>query len=142
MRASRAQNQGVMRALDGSTLTITDTDLDNSGGTIEAQTGGTVSFTGANTRITGGVLTGDGDFDLRGSATLVDLRNEARTAVANAQTGRIEGSIDNAGVIALESIGSQTTLTILGDTTLSGGGTVEMSNNSTTGSPDRPRPRC
>lgn len=134
----RRENRGTMRALSGSTLTISDTDLDNTNGTIEAQAGGTVSFTGANTRITGGVLTGDGDVDLRGSATLVDLRNEARTAVANSQTGRIEVAIDNAGVIALESIVSQTTLTILGDTTLSGGGVVEMSNNANnriTGSP-------
>lgn len=132
------QNLGTMRALAGGTLTVSDTDLDNTGGTIEAQSGGTVSFTGANTRITSGVLTGDGDVDLRGSATLVDLRNEGRIAVANAQTGRIEGAIDNAGEIALESIGSQTTLTILGDTTLSGGGAVEMSNraaNRITGSP-------
>ena len=132
------ENRGTMRALDGSLLIISDTDLDNTGGTVEAQAGGTVSITGTNTRITGGVLTGDGDIDLRGTATLVDLRNESRTAVANFQTGLLEGAIDNAGVIALESVGSATTLTILGDTTLSGGGVVEMSNQSNnriTGSP-------
>lgn len=132
------ENRGTMRALAGGTLTLADTDLDNAGGVIEAQSGGTVSFSGAGARIADGVLTGAGDFDLRASATLADLRNEGRTTIANVQTGRLEGAIDNAGVIALGSTGSTTTLTILGDTTLSGGGVLEMSdgaNNRVIGSP-------
>ena len=42
--------------------------------------------------------------------------------------GQIEGTITNTGTIALESTGGFTTLSIEGDTTLTGSGAVQMNN--------------
>ncbi|TVR95524.1 MAG: hypothetical protein EA406_13810, partial [Rhodospirillales bacterium] len=121
-------NQGTMRASDGATLTIVNTDIDNTGGLIEALDGSTVALNGS--RITAGTLrtAGDGVVTLQSSATLEDLTNEGLVRINNAFTGRIEGTIDNTGEIRLNSIGSTTELVILDDVTLAGDGVLSMSN--------------
>ncbi len=122
------RNTGILRATDGSTLSITHAEIDNSAGSIEAQAGGAVSITGSNTRIVGGTLTGEGGFNLGSSATLVDVDSDADITIANGNTGHIENSITNNGTITVDSTGGTTSLSIRGDTTLSGSGSVEMSN--------------
>ncbi|TVR78841.1 MAG: hypothetical protein EA405_13885, partial [Rhodospirillales bacterium] len=122
-------NQGTMRASDGATLTILNTDIGNTGGLIEALDGSTVALNGS--RITAGTLrtAGDGVMTLV-NATLEDLTNEALVRINNAQTGRLAGTIDNTGEIRLNSVGSTTDLVILGDVTLAGDGVLSMSNSS------------
>ncbi|MEA1053817.1 hypothetical protein U5801_28995, partial [Lamprobacter modestohalophilus] len=67
-------------------------------------------------------------FDLRGNATLADLTTDADITIASGQTGRLAGTVINDGTIALESTSGTTSLSILGDTTLTGSGSVQMSN--------------
>ena len=122
------RNTGTLSAASGGTLSITQSEIDNASGNIVAQTGGTVNITGGSTRILGGTLTGGGDVNLGGSATLANVQNDADITIANNQTGQIEGAITNTGTIALESTGGFTTLSIEGDTTLTGSGAVQMSN--------------
>ncbi|MBK1621632.1 hypothetical protein CKO42_25205 [Lamprobacter modestohalophilus] len=124
------RNTGTLRATDGSTLTINSGTVENAfgatAGTIEAASGGTVAITSG--RIEGGTLTGAGAFDLRGNATLADLTSDADITIANAQTGRLAGTVINDGTISVDSTSGTTSLSIEGNTTLSGTGSVQMSN--------------
>jgi hypothetical protein len=124
-------NSGTMQASSGGTLTITDTNLANTGGTIQALAGSAVNLTGSGTRITGGTLTtaGDGVVLLGGSATLDTLANSGLVRLNNGQTGFLAGTITNTGTIALASTGATTDLRIDGNVTLTGSGTVTLGNH-------------
>jgi hypothetical protein len=126
-------NTGTLRATDGSTLTLGasafDMELANAGGLIEAQDGGTVVIAGS--RILGGTLDTDGTgvIDLRNSGVLSDLRNDGTVRIDNAQTGRLQGTVENFGEIVMTSTGSSTSLLMLGDVTLTGPGLLTSSNS-------------
>jgi hypothetical protein len=83
-----------------------------------------------NTRIIGGTLNTEDDrtIVIFGGSALEDLRNDGNVRVQNAHTGKLKGTIENFGEIAVASIGSQTTLEIEGDTTLTGDGQLRMTN--------------
>ncbi|MGY6634141.1 MAG: beta strand repeat-containing protein [Alkalilacustris sp.] len=122
------RNTGTLRATDGSTLTISQAEIDNDGGTFEAAFGGTFVISGATTRILGGTLIGDGAFALGGSAALVDVTNESTLGIGNGAIGRVEGTMLNDGRITVDSTGSFTRFRLIGDVTLDGSGVLQMSN--------------
>lgn len=99
-------NTGTLRATDGSTLTLGsgafDMRLANAGGLIEAEDGGAVAIAGS--RILGGTLDTDGTgvIDSRNSGVLSNLHNDGTVQIANTQTGRLQGTVENFGEIAME----------------------------------------
>ena len=120
-------NTGTLRAAGG-TLTITGSSLANTGGVIDAA-GSNVAITGSST-ITGGTLqsSAGGKMLLQGSSNLVNVSNTGQTEIANADTGFLSGTFTNTGNLQLASTANTTDLRLNGDVTLTGAGSVTMSN--------------
>jgi fibronectin-binding autotransporter adhesin len=128
-------NGGTLEATAGGTLELTGSTVANTGGLIEA-TGGTVLLN--NVSITGGTLTSS-------SGGVIESVNQWNTSlptltgltISSGSTLDIPnnnglnlgaGTVTNNGTINLQSGGNNTELVIAGSTTLSGSGTVTMSN--------------
>ena len=134
-----AVNKGLIRASNGGTLTIQNTDLDNSDGVIESEIGSTVNLTqnfSVPTRlvkITGGVLQGDGRFNLL-YPVLVDVTNKAMDVRAdNFRQFGIVGAFNNQGKITLarSSAGTPSAVVVRSEVaTLTGGGTIDLGGGS------------
>jgi hypothetical protein len=128
-------NTGWMRATSAAELQIQGTaTLNNSGGTIAATSGGSVTLIGA-IKISGGVLSTDAIGVIRsgtdGTTTcprLTDLTNAGALQLLDGKDITIAGTINNTGSITLDTFSSSlpSTLLISGDTTLSGAGTVNL----------------
>jgi hypothetical protein len=127
-------NLGLMEASSGGSLALEDR-VTNTGGTIEALAGGAVNLNG--TDLIGGTLTSVGTGVILGfnSAVLDGTSGHSVTITAgsNLQTPdgntiSMQGAIINNGTISVNSMTQNTVLNILGATTLSGSGTVIMSN--------------
>jgi hypothetical protein len=130
--ASGMVNKGLMQA-DGGTLKLNvGTYTNREGGTpgvIDAQAGSNVELAGAH--IIGGRLTtsGDGIIEAVGGAnTLEDLANEGSYRTNNSNNTYLIGTIDNSGDMALAGVSNFTSLWIDEQVTLTGGGTVTMTN--------------
>ena len=129
-------NAGLLEATTG-TLVIQNTTVDNSGGGAIEANGGNVNLQSA--RIIGGTLgtSGGGAFQAVDRGSVLDgttsaVHNDGTVNILNNQYLTIAGSIDNSGSINLLSVGNDTRLVIdNAGATLSGGGTVSLSNNST-----------
>jgi hypothetical protein len=126
--SSGAINQGILRATNNATLALSSGTFTNTGGTIEAQNGSTVQLSGAT--VVGGTLTtaGSGVIKNIGSATLNGVTNAGAFAQNNNTDTTVIGTINNTGSIALNSSSHLTDLTLSGDVTLTGGGTVNLTN--------------
>ena len=125
-------NDGLMRASGGGILFLTG----NGGGAfvnhnlIEALDGSQVQL-GTGATIVGGTLLtiGSGTIQNLGSATLNGLTNAGTFIGLNNTTTTLIGTIVNGGSIALNSTVNFTDLSLLGDVTLNGGGTVVLAND-------------
>ena len=126
-------NTGTIQATTGGLLRLGSGQFTNTGGTITAATGSEIEVL-SSTTITGGTLssTGTGFFESRSSATLdgVTLSSGTTFKVPNVTNLTLANTISNAGTINLQSAGNSTDLIIgAANTTLSGGGVIELSNN-------------
>ena len=118
-------NTGVLQASGGSTLRLRNGDFNNAGGTIRAL-GGSVELT--NVTVAGGELTTAGGVIRATGATTLDgvgIVNSGNFGIADNVTLTVLGSIENSGDIAFGANGS--TIRLGADTTLTGGGTVSLS---------------
>jgi fibronectin-binding autotransporter adhesin len=151
-------NTGTMEATNGGTLVLNggESTLNNKGGTIFAcdvsavqltngmtiQGGtlkttpfGAVSTVVADTAtldgLTQGALTNAGNFSVANFSTLSlqgTIHNTGTLTLVNGSTVNVSGTLDNSGNVFLSSTGNATGLNLTGDTILTGGGTVVMSN--------------
>ncbi len=126
-------NQGILRAENGATLQLNAGTYENVGGLIEALEGSTVAVDG-NATITGGEIATVADGVVRVTSStprFINLTNSGDLIVDNSRVLQIEGVIENSGVIKLDSTGSSTYMRpVEGVVTLTGGGTVVLSDNS------------
>jgi len=126
-------NSGLMQATDGATLRLNGGTYVNAGGTIEALAGSTVELNG-NAEIIGGTIVTEGDGVIRvtlGTPRLENLVLAGDLRINNLRTMQATGVIENSGEIRIASTGSSTYLRpIGGELTLTGGGTVRMTDNS------------
>ncbi len=123
-------NQGTLEASNGGIL-----DLDgsagatftNTGGTIEALTGSQVSLTN-DAPITGGTLTtvGTGSIHTVTAGSLTNVTNSGTFIGDNNSVTTIGGTITNSGTMTFATSGNNTRLEVLTPTTLTGGGTVNL----------------
>jgi hypothetical protein len=125
-------NNGLLEATNGGTLYLYDDTYTNSGHTILASgPGSTVNVNVAT--INGGTLTttGGGAFQNTGTATFsgVTLSTGSTLTLLNGTTTTLEGTITNNGTIAQGSTGNFTDIYINGAGTLTGTGSLNMSNS-------------
>jgi YVTN family beta-propeller protein len=134
--ASGAKNQGLLEATSGGVLQITVT-INDAAGTITAANGSSVQLMNG-TGIQGGTLTSGtaaGTFFGTTASTVVldgstegPLTNTAVYTLANNTDTQILGTIVNSGTIAISAGGNGTPLSVVGSATLTGGGSVTMTN--------------
>ncbi len=123
-------NLGVLRASSGGILRITDSNIDNTSGLIEALAGSTVNLRG-NSSITAGTLTGPGTILIESgeSASLINLTNSGTLSLQTSATVNIGATINNTGNINLNhavNTGATNLSVMAGGASLDGGGTVTM----------------
>jgi major membrane immunogen (membrane-anchored lipoprotein) len=123
-------NTGTLRASNGGKLTLHNGNFTNTGATIEALDGSEVQLSGGN--IVGGTLSTSGSGVIRnvfGGATLQNLTLSGLFAHDNSTTITLQGTFTNNGTYQMNSTPfDDTVLSINGDVTLQGSGTVTMSN--------------
>ncbi len=144
-------NTGTIEATAGSTLTLTNTTVTNTGGTISANgnlhlinttiNGGTVTLTGASTlQLTNGVIHSGSTLNnsatgtieaLAGTSTLGGtINNPGTLKIDNAAALDLEnGTYSKLGKVTLNSTGNVTELVIAGPNVTLSGGTLTLSNN-------------
>jgi hypothetical protein len=128
--ATSTTNSSTLEATGGGTLELRKP-IDNTAGTIEALNGSTVLLNGGT--ISGGVLTtsGTGSFQVNSGTldgTTSVLTNSGALIVADRNFLTLQGTINNSGVIALDSSGG--CLALDKPTTLEGTGVVTMTSAS------------
>ena len=122
-------NTGLLEATGGGTLALDGGTFTNTGsGNVTAGSGSNVILEGSVT-VTGGTLNGAGLFTSNSGTTLNGLTNASTVAVPNNTQTTLEGTITNTGAIQENSVGNNTFLTPTGAVTLTGGGTVTLSDN-------------
>ena len=126
-------NAGTLEATAGANLILQGDTYTNTGGTILASgTGSVVTLAGPT--INGGTLKTAGGGMIQGSGSVTVLNavtNSGTYQLPNNTATTINGTITNSGTIQLNSVGNYTELIAGGSgATLSGGGTVSLSNNS------------
>ncbi len=125
MQPSSVVNTGTFEASSGGILVCcpgVPISFNNTGGTIEALTGGTVQLSGSTT-FTGGTLTTTGTGVIQASGdTILNTLTNSGTLQADTTTV-LEGTITNTGTIEV----SSATLDMDGSTTVSGSGSIVLS---------------
>src|SRR5712692_69191 len=129
-------NTGTIEATNGSTLILTGAsggNFTNTGGTIKATGTNSVVALESGVTVTGGTLTtsSGGVIETPGghTATLSGLTNSGTYSVNDNSTTILQGTSTNTGSLQLNSGNNPTNLKISGNVTLSGAGSVTMSNN-------------
>jgi len=129
-------NTGTLEATAGGALLLTGGTFNNTGGLIQAAgANSVVDFNGAT--ITGGTLTtqsggtiqNSGVATLDGTTNSPTISNGSTVTLLNATSTTLLGTITNNGTIALNSTGSFTDLHISGNVTLTGTGTLALSDS-------------
>ena len=124
-------NNHLLRARDGSTLTLYGTNTDNAGGVIRAEDGSVVSIRYGS--VTGGVLetTGSGEFRATNEeTTFADVTLNGLLRMPDNADSVVTGTITNNGTWSMESGGNLTDLRLNTDTvTLTGPGVLAMGNH-------------
>ena len=124
--AGAITNLGLIEATGGGGVTISGTEITNTGGTISAGVNSVITLNN-NANITGGVLKTapvGGAIDISGGGSFSNLDNEGLVNVGNGDALYVGGSIDNTGTISLAGQGGGAQVCIVGAMTLSGGGTI------------------
>jgi len=126
-------NTGTLRATNGATMNLNTGTYTNTGGVIEAEDNSFVDLQ-SGAFIDGGTLQTSGSGVIRNvsnNATLKDLTIDGRFVTTNTGDTNLRGTITNsAATIEINSTGATTDLQIdSAEVTLTGGGTVQMSNN-------------
>ena len=124
-------NTGTLEATAGANLILVGDTYTNTGGTILASGSGSV-VTLQNPTINGGKLnTASGGLIQAnlGTPTLSGVTNQGTYQVINNYATVLVGTMTNTGAIQLNSIGNVTELEASGAVTLTGGGTVTLSDN-------------
>ena len=126
-------NHGTMRASNGGVLRLENDVVDNTGGTIEALADSTIILLNGSD-ITGGLMQSTGTGQIMTSTSvnvfLAEMTLDADLRTSNNADLGITGTINNAGVISLNSKGSLTDLEVqAGGATLTGGGTTTLDGN-------------
>ncbi len=133
--AAGAVNQGLIEATSGGTLQVADT-LNNTGGSIAAASGSSVQFQ-SGAVIQGGTLSSDPAATFFGSTqstVILDgithgvLTNAANFTVSNNLDMQLTGTLNNTGSITIGAAANATALSIVNAVTLTGNGTISMSN--------------
>jgi hypothetical protein len=121
-------NNGLLRARNGSTLTIFGTNTNNVDGTIRAEDGSIVSIRFGS--VTGGTLEslGSGEFTTTTEvATFADVTLNGLLRMPNAADATLSGTLTNNGTWSMESVGSLTDFALSSPTViLAGTGALEM----------------
>ncbi len=123
-------NNNVMQAINGGTLRVAGTTIDNTNGVITAGAGSTVELDQAT--IVGGELNGSGNFELDtldarldGSANPVTIAAGANINVGTSERLAVRGTLTNNGTVTLDDVGAAAAeLTIEGNVALNGSGQV------------------
>ena len=131
-------NTGTLRAQSGATLRMAAGDYDNSGGVIEALDGSVVELA-IGVVLSGGTLQvgGSGEIRANGNGPRLDgsvapPTNTGLLRVPTFQRLYVNGTVDNPGTIALTGSGGNTYMHyVMGDTMLTGGGTVSLGSGNT-----------
>jgi hypothetical protein len=120
-------NSGTLRAGTG-VLTIQNSTVTNTPSGVLDAAGNDIIVSGSTIN---GTVQGSGGNKIffQNSSNLVDVTNSTQLEIANAQTGLLTGTFTNSGNLQLASVGNQTNLRLNGDVTLTGPGTLTMSNN-------------
>lgn len=129
-------NTGLMRARNGATLDVSGVDpanpvlFNNSGGVLQAQDGSVLQLSYAT--LTGGTLTtsGSGVIRLPTSVTAIGGLENLGTLDIRGSTTLLGGTLVNNGSMLLGAGSSGASLSIKPGVTLSGGGTLTLSNSS------------
>ena len=139
--ASGMINTGTLRATNGATLFLTGNGgggFNNTGGTIEAQTGSTVRLVdgaiiagGTLTTSGSGIILTPGGGAAQNGATLdgVMLTGGSRFVGADNSVTTLRNTITNNGTMTLASTGPAADLYVIGDVTLAGNGAVSLGNS-------------
>ncbi len=120
-------NTGTLRAINGADLTLAgaSTTYTNTGGTLDAQSGSTITYVG-NTFV-GGQLIGAGTHQAGTAIPTFDaVAVSALLEVPNARQATLRNTITNNNVIRVNSTGANTYLGTSGTVTFAGTGVVEM----------------
>jgi len=135
---SGVTNTGTLEATNGATLLLNGSTYNNMGGVIQATGGSVLKLTGG-VDIQGGSLTASGTGSVietlaNNSATLDGstqgtLNLSGPFKVVNASTAKLEGTINNTGSITVNGDGNYTYLQLVGNTTLTGSGTVTLADS-------------
>ncbi|MBL9141930.1 MAG: hypothetical protein JNK53_08700, partial [Phycisphaerae bacterium] len=126
-------NSGTMRASNAALLRVLNTTIDNTGGVIEATTGGLVAM--STTTVQGGTLRdadGDGPASLQnwGISTLQDVTVEGTFQALDSTTTKLRGFNTINGVLSVQASTAQTDVVIDSAVcTLSGAGTLLLSDS-------------
>ncbi len=117
-------NSSLMEASNGATLWVI-APVANTGGTIEALNGGTVTLDGP---VSGGTLTttGTGVIQLTADSILNGVLNTGSVEVSSGNTGILQNTVTNPGTIQVAS----GTLFMAGNVTLTGSGSLLMTGSS------------
>ena len=122
-------NTGTMRASNGGILVLSGNGagtFNNTGGTISALAGSEVLLSSAS--VTGGTLSTSGGGVIRiasfVTAGVSDVNNTGAFVISNGATMNVSGSLNNTGTLTVLSSGSNTDLTLTGNTVLTGNGTL------------------
>lgn len=130
-------NQGTLRATGAGGLVLSGGQFNNNGGTIEALTGSTVWLQGGTT-ISGGTLGRASGGEVRttanNSVNLDGVSQGTLTIAGNYVAGNnsvtnLSGAIANTGTLKVDAGVSLTDLHFADGTTLTGGGTIRLSDN-------------
>jgi hypothetical protein len=123
-------NAGLLRAASGGTLTLSSNGFDNSSGLIEALDGSVVQIANGAS-VTGGDLTasGTGGIYLVAGPLLTDVTTTGTVFLPNNNAAVVHGTLVNNGTWSLNSLGNSTDLYCNAGATLSGPGSIVMSNN-------------
>ncbi len=126
-------NNNLIRAINGGTIVLRNTSVDNPVGTIQAGASSTVILNNAN--VSGGLLGGPGTFRLTsaGETTLngpLEIDSSATVQLGTTNDLKLTGTITNNGMIRINDVGtSLTELIIDGNVTLDGSGQVLFESN-------------
>lgn len=126
-------NTGTLEATNGATLALNSGSITNTGGAIHADPSSVVTLT--SEIINGGTLTTSGTGTIQANcclsySTLNGVTVDGTFQLNNDNIGYLQGTITNNGSMQINSTDSEGTfLDVIGTVTLTGSGTLTMSNN-------------